>query len=1279
MEINVGDILHCEEQLKTTLHCDDKEKLRMKLALLQREYLKTAQKLQRAERSEAVRRHVRSRIEQWNSQEQRDPEVTSNPELNTTTNGTASGQEDHDSSKKSQSIRFLLPPDAACPQTPDVHHDTAGGHRPSPALRLRSRRSRLRWERKSAEARRSVDNGEDRLDQSEASGICESEVRAKSEVEGEVLGGSEELFSGAESESPCLLLTHWNSSGQTEAGKNEEKETGRGKESEGGKESSSMLLDSESPVLRRDKRGKEGSQNRKKRAIEPEERRENSGKKTDGRLCEENSDKETKRHEAAKTDEESKLQKTPEIKEEKSELAVKGSGLLDSCTLVEGLLFPAEYYVRTTRRMSSSQSQPNMEAVINTQLNMGRPRRSRGRGRSRGSLQRTLSLEESDKNSATDFSSSSSVGPCVESPAAGTPAELKSLSSCGSSGQAVPAEAPTRRGRRRGRGRPQKPRCSLSSEKKEVDQQTPDDPQLTSSPALHEVKGPKPGEADPEPDLPEPAAIPSTTTQPPSSGGNGAQSRSAEEHPEKVYSVFLKSSSSRTDEPPQTSRGASNLQSLSLPSSSPAQTPLLPPPSLLPGPLVNHLFNADFPQDFHLPDDQFASLKLHKLCRVSAGSGVEDLTPAPHSPVKPLPVQLSLTPVITESPHPAAAQNKDPENLSTERPSVQEDSREKEVLQPDCETHTSLAESASEDQVDNQTHKPPKPLPGSNSEVDHHVPSEKLEIKESSIISPEDPTGGPGGSDPSEDQRRRTDTDEDVVKSLSFDSPQRKTCEDPSRSGPHQSPVPDLKVKAAVSPRGSSGHTTSPPRDPRADTQLLLSPLLASAPGRFTAPHLRPSFVDSSPPLPSLGPTPHPVFSSSPSAPALTLPPPHSPSTQNLPPPALSPCMSPTLLPPSPAALIQVSSGPAPCVQDQVGVRIEETAGEQTFRRTHTLKAPAGGSLVDACVLTRPSGGLCVAAAGEWAVCLWSLTAARDWTLTHTWAFNEPVINVFAVPGAADLLCVTLGQLEIREVRMLSCSSLAQVLLCEGLVLAVVAVPRSRVVTSSHSYVSTLQVFTLSDCGSTPSSQPLASPGVCVGALAPVDGLLDALIGTDESGRLFVWNLKTGQLLRTLTLTDGLSHTAVLRGYSYSGVLFVLLQHHLLSSLEEEERKAKEKDLMSPEDEEERKESALFSLVAVNPLSGKSVLVTQLHPPKSWSGRLCEADVSGSSVVGLSQSGCVCLWELQCRGASKMLWAPEGEGWTLVRWGGRDSLITGHLNGDVGLHCYRTSSSTLPN
>lgn len=72
--------------------------------------------------------------------------------------------------------------------------------------------------------------------------------------------------------------------------------------------------------------------------------------------------------------------------------------------------------------------------------------------------------------------------------------------------------------------------------------------------------------------------------------------------------------------------------------------------------------------------------------------------------------------------------------------------------------------------------------------------------------------------------------------------------------------------------------------------------------------------------------------------------------------------------------------------------------------------------------------------------------------------------------------------------------------------------------------------------------------------------------------------------------------------------------------------------------------------------------------------RLCEADVDRSSVVGVSQSGCVCVWELGRPTGPRMVWAPESEGWQLARWGGPDVLVTGHHNGDVTLHRYSQNS-----
>ncbi|NXE24725.1 PALB2 protein, partial [Ardeotis kori] len=53
---------------------------------------------------------------------------------------------------------------------------------------------------------------------------------------------------------------------------------------------------------------------------------------------------------------------------------------LDSCTVVEGLLFPVEYYVRTTRRMSNCQRKVDLDAVILSQLGRNKKgQRSKGK------------------------------------------------------------------------------------------------------------------------------------------------------------------------------------------------------------------------------------------------------------------------------------------------------------------------------------------------------------------------------------------------------------------------------------------------------------------------------------------------------------------------------------------------------------------------------------------------------------------------------------------------------------------------------------------------------------------------------------------------------------------------------------------------------------------------------------------------------------------------------------------------------------------------------------
>ncbi|XP_063171181.1 partner and localizer of BRCA2 [Candoia aspera] len=63
---------------------------------------------------------------------------------------------------------------------------------------------------------------------------------------------------------------------------------------------------------------------------------------------------------------------SPEVGSAPLEGVTPSEKMLSSCTVVEGLMFPVEYYVRTTRRLSSRQEEVNLEAVIQSHLGKGR-------------------------------------------------------------------------------------------------------------------------------------------------------------------------------------------------------------------------------------------------------------------------------------------------------------------------------------------------------------------------------------------------------------------------------------------------------------------------------------------------------------------------------------------------------------------------------------------------------------------------------------------------------------------------------------------------------------------------------------------------------------------------------------------------------------------------------------------------------------------------------------------------------------------------------------------
>lgn len=475
---------------------------------------------------------------------------------------------------------------------------------------------------------------------------------------------------------------------------------------------------------------------------------------------------------------------------------------------------------------------------------------------------------------------------------------------------------------------------------------------------------------------------------------------------------------------------------------SPLAPTSLPLPSLSLHSFVKNLSKFDILQDFHLPDDQFASLKLHKLRQVAVETGVEPfsspsyctrrsvwryaLSPSSSDIATPLPVPPGSTPTVPSSPNTVEVKH-------TSTPSGEE-------------RNTLTAHDATELSEQEETE---GPRPESSTES---VPADGGHAADSVDGCKEGGAGltdCPGKFHPEENQGLSNHTDDSLLpKTPSFSCQLQRTVEEPldSSTVPHNCDDPDAdSVLSKESPAKETKICSEPNSSPGIDSknqksalhhsiqsQLLLSPPLGSA--LLTTPQLPSSSLTSSPSLPSLGVTPQSVpaalpLTSSPSVPTLILPPPHSPSTQALSPPPLSPCPS---LPPSqvqvscqlvhtagPANEPHVSSVQPEGSEGKAGLKTQE-AEEDLKSCTHTLKVtdficcnqkadlnqndmvifvcmcaqtPSGGCLVDACCLPG-SSGLCVAAAGKWAVCLWTQISASDWNLSHTWSFNE--VSVWA-------------------------------------------------------------------------------------------------------------------------------------------------------------------------------------------------------------------------------------------------------------------------------------------
>ncbi|NWX48868.1 PALB2 protein, partial [Steatornis caripensis] len=141
------------------------------------------------------------------------------------------------------------------------------------------------------------------------------------------------------------------------------------------------------------------------------------------------------------------------------EKAAAPESALNSCTVVEGLLFPVEYYVRTTRRMSNCQRKVDLDAVILSQLG-----RSKKGQRSKSKQKDANSGRPSQEGVENDFESGVMLFPFLgaendpansSSPQKSLPASSGSSTSVGSISQSsiTGTKRDQRRSQRKQKGR----------------------------------------------------------------------------------------------------------------------------------------------------------------------------------------------------------------------------------------------------------------------------------------------------------------------------------------------------------------------------------------------------------------------------------------------------------------------------------------------------------------------------------------------------------------------------------------------------------------------------------------------------------------------------------------------------------------------------------------------------------------------------------------------------------------------------------------------------------
>ncbi|XP_029432403.1 partner and localizer of BRCA2 isoform X2 [Rhinatrema bivittatum] len=301
---------------------------------------------------------------------------------------------------------------------------------------------------------------------------------------------------------------------------------------------------------------------------------------------------------------------------------------------------------------------------------------------------------------------------------------------------------------------------------------------------------------------------------------------------------------------------------------------------------------------------------------------------------------------------------------------------------------------------------------------------------------------------------------------------------------------------------------------------------------------------------------------------------------------------------------------------------------------------------------------LCIVTACEFSISLWKPEEPSNWKLAHMWSFSKmPVIQIVPLPGTHCCVCVALGSLAIEELWLLFSrpgeNRLQEQLVKCGYIYNVLGLSQRRLVSSSRgAQQQTLEIISLSEAGRITERQNLMPPEESILAFSEVEGEHSALVGTTVASNIVIWNMLTGQLLKMISLGKSYQASVCHKTYSDSGLLFIVLSHPYAS-------------------DSQSSNGVVFTLIATNPMQAASIPVMSYLLPERCTGRYLEGDVQQRLAAAVLTSGNIAIWDLSL-GLCTALLPPICDGvWAVVRWLYADScLLAGQKDGSVYVYKY---------